>query len=148
MTIVRVCQDIFISWIVEQSTEKISSNTLWPTLLVRQIYRSIRCCEGSCVVMKVHQWAQNGILSWWPYLVVLWQYWCHCSSEGTEVTSTTKHILHRYHLIWEIMDQGDVELQKIDKKENLTNPFTKILDVKEFEDYKSKMGIWYCTDWL
>ena len=59
-----------------------------------------------------------------------------------------KHILHHYHLIREIMDKGDVELKKIDEKENLTNPFTKTFDVKEFEDYESKMGIWYCTDWL
>ena len=60
----------------------------------------------------------------------------------------TKHILRRYHLIWKIMDRGDVDLQKIDGKENLTNPFTKALDIKEFEDYKSKMGIRYCINWL
>ena len=59
-----------------------------------------------------------------------------------------KHILYRYHLVWEIMDQGDDELQKIDEKENLADPFTKVLSVKEFEDYKSKMGIRYCTDWF
>ena len=28
----------------------------------------------------------------------------------------TKHILHRYHLIREIVDQGDVDFQKIDEK--------------------------------
>ena len=60
----------------------------------------------------------------------------------------TKHILRRYHLVWKIMDQGDVKLQKIDGKENLTDPFTKALDVKEFKDYKSKMGIRYYIDWL
>ena len=58
----------------------------------------------------------------------------------------TKHILHRYHLILEIVYRGNVKLQKIDRKENLIDPFTKALDVKEFEDYKSKMGIRYCTD--
>ena len=46
------------------------------------------------------------------------------------------------------MDRGDVDLQKIDGKENLTDPFTKAITVKEFDDYKSKMGIRYCTDWL
>ena len=46
------------------------------------------------------------------------------------------------------MDRGDIELQKIDRKENLANPFTKALGVKEFEVYRSKMGIRYCTDWL
>ena len=60
----------------------------------------------------------------------------------------TKHILHRYHLIWEIVYRGDVKLQKIDGKENLIDPFTKALSVKKFEDYKSKMGIRYCIDWF
>ena len=46
----------------------------------------------------------------------------------------TKHILHRYHLIWEIMDRSDVDLQKIDGKENLVDPFTKAIMEKEFDD--------------
>ena len=48
----------------------------------------------------------------------------------------TKHILYCYHPVWEIVDRDDVELQKIDGKENMADPFTKALDVKEFEDYK------------
>ena len=60
----------------------------------------------------------------------------------------TMHILYRYHLILKIVDRNDVELQKIDEKENLTNPFTKNLSIKEFEDHKLKMDIRYCTDWL
>ena len=79
----------------------------------------------------------------------------YCNSTGTIAQTKeskshqgTKHILPHYHLVWKIMDRGNIELQKIDRKENLTNPFTKALGVKEFEDYKSKMGIWYCTDWL
>ena len=60
----------------------------------------------------------------------------------------TKHILHYYHLFWKIVDRSDIELQKIDGKENLTGPFTKALGVKEFEDYKSKIGIRYYTNWI
>ena len=33
-------------------------------------------------------------------------------------------------------------------KENLADPLTKALSVKEFDHHKSKMGIRYCTDWL
>ena len=43
------------------------------------------------------------------------------------------------------MDRDDVDLQKIDGKENLADPFTKAIAVKEFDDFKSKMGIRYCT---
>ena len=60
----------------------------------------------------------------------------------------TKHILRRYHLVREIVERGDVNLQKIDGKENLADPFTKALSVKEFDYHKSKMGIRYCTNWL
>ena len=48
----------------------------------------------------------------------------------------TKHILRRYHLVREIVDRGDIDLQKIDEKENLADPFTKALGVKEFNDYR------------
>ena len=79
----------------------------------------------------------------------------YCDSSGAiaqtkepKAHQRTKHILHRYHLIWEIVDRGDVDLQKIDGKGNLTDPFTKAIAVKEFNDYKLKMGIRYCTDRL
>ena len=60
----------------------------------------------------------------------------------------TKHVLHRYHLVWEIVNRGDIEFQKIDEKENLADPFTKALRIKEFDDFKWKIGIRYCPDWL
>ena len=53
----------------------------------------------------------------------------------------TKHILHCFHLVREIVDRGDIDLQKIDEKENLTDPLTKALVIKEFDNHKSKMGI-------
>ena len=60
----------------------------------------------------------------------------------------TKHILRHYHLIQEIVHRGDIDLQKIDGRENLTDPFTKALRIKKFDDHKLKMGIQYCIDWL
>ena len=60
----------------------------------------------------------------------------------------TKHVLCRYHLVQEIMERGDVDLWKIDEKENLADPMTKALRIKEFDDHKWKMGIRYCFDWL
>ena len=58
----------------------------------------------------------------------------------------TKHVLHRYHLMREIMNRSDVELQKIDGKENLADLFTKALSIKEFDDFKWKMSIRYYLD--
>ena len=53
----------------------------------------------------------------------------------------TKHILRHYHLVWEIIERGDVELQKIDGKDNMADPFTKALRIKEFDEHKWKMDI-------
>ena len=79
----------------------------------------------------------------------------YCDSSGAigqtkepKAHQRMKHILRRHHLIREIMDRGDVDLQKIDGKENLADPFTKAIVVKEFNDFKLKMGIRYYTDWL
>ena len=54
-----------------------------------------------------------------------------------------KNILCRFHLVWEIVDRGDIDLQKIDEKENLADSFTKALTIKEFDNHKSKMDIRY-----
>ena len=79
----------------------------------------------------------------------------YCDSTGaiTQVNEPkfhqrTKHILHRYYLVREIIDWDDIKLQKIDGKMNLADPFTKALEIKEFEDQKWKMGIRYYSDWL
>ena len=48
----------------------------------------------------------------------------------------TKHVLRRYHLVREIVERGDVDLRKIDGKENLADPLTKALRIKEFNDHK------------
>ena len=60
----------------------------------------------------------------------------------------TKHILRRYHLVREIVNRSDIELQKIDGKENLADTFTKAFGIKEFDDFKWKMGIRYSPDWF
>ena len=79
----------------------------------------------------------------------------YCDSTGVIVQAKepkshhrTKHVLRRYHLVREIMERGDVDLRKIDGKENLADPLTKALGIKEFNDHKWKMGIRYCSDWL
>ena len=79
----------------------------------------------------------------------------YCDSTGAiaqakepRVHQCTKHILRHYHLVREIIDRGDIKLLKIDGKENLADPFTKAIRIKEFDGYKWKMDIRYCSDWL
>ena len=39
----------------------------------------------------------------------------------------TKHIDIRFHFVWDILDEGDIELQKIHTKENPADMLTKIV---------------------
>ncbi|XP_070054655.1 secreted RxLR effector protein 161-like [Nicotiana tomentosiformis] len=43
---------------------------------------------------------------------------------------------------------ANVEIQKVDGKQNVVNPFTKALGTKEFDKHKWKLGIKYKSDWL
>ena len=44
-----------------------------------------------------------------------------------------KHIERKYHLIWEIVNSGDVKMRQIASKDNLAYPFTKGLTHKTFD---------------
>ena len=61
MMTAKACRDIFIPWMVEQSAEKVSSSTLWPTLLVRQnisrypmLWRKLCSYESSSMSSEWH----------------------------------------------------------------------------------------------
>ena len=44
----------------------------------------------------------------------------------------TKHNDVRYHFVWEILDEGDIELQKIHTKENSGDMLTKVVSGVKF----------------
>nr|XP_009794746.1 PREDICTED: uncharacterized protein LOC104241506 [Nicotiana sylvestris] len=48
----------------------------------------------------------------------------------------SKQVLRRNHLIREIIERGDVEIQRVDGKENAADSFTKALGAKEFDKHK------------
>ncbi|WKA12852.1 hypothetical protein VitviT2T_030203 [Vitis vinifera] len=60
----------------------------------------------------------------------------------------SKHVLRMYHLIREIIERGDVKIEKIDGKENAADPFTKALGITQFDKHKWEVGMKYMTDWL
>jgi len=41
--------------------------------------------------------------------------------------ASTKHIDVRFHFVWEILEKGDIELQKIHTKENPADMRTKVV---------------------
>ena len=60
----------------------------------------------------------------------------------------TKHILRRFHIIREIIERGDIRIDKVSSEDNIADPFTKALSQKLFEKHLEKMGILYKGDWL
>ena len=52
-----------------------------------------------------------------------------------------KHIERKYHIIRDIVAQGDVVVAKIDSTNNLAYPFTKALPQTTFESYLEGMGV-------
>ena len=60
----------------------------------------------------------------------------------------SKHILRRFHLIREIIERGDVKIERVDTHNNVADPLTKTLSQIHFDRHKEKMGIRYQCDWL
>ena len=52
-----------------------------------------------------------------------------------------KHIERKYHIIRDIVAQGDVVVAKIDSANNLVDPFTKPLSQRTFESHLEGMGV-------
>ena len=72
----------------------------------------------------------------------------YCDNAGAVANSkepkshkATKHIERKYHIIWEIIWRGDVQIEKIDTKENLVDPFTKYLPQKIYERHIRNLGL-------
>lgn len=53
----------------------------------------------------------------------------------------SKHTQCKYHVIWEIVQKGDVSVSKSASKNNLANPFTKTLLAKRFESPLEGLGL-------
>ena len=60
----------------------------------------------------------------------------------------SKHVLRRFHLIREIIERGDVMIERVDTRNNIADPLTKTLSQIHFDRHKEKMGIRYQGDWL
>ena len=55
-----------------------------------------------------------------------------------------KHIEREYHLVREIVQRGDIIVEKIAYEDNLTYPFTKALKTKVFDSHVYNIGL-KCT---
>jgi len=51
----------------------------------------------------------------------------------------TKHTDVRFHFVWEILDEGDIELLKIHTKENPADMLTKVVSGVKFTHCKNSI---------
>ena len=72
----------------------------------------------------------------------------YCDNSGVVANSREprshkrgKHIECRYHLIWEIVLQGDVIVTKIASEHNVADLLTKALMAKVFEGHLESLGL-------
>jgi len=49
----------------------------------------------------------------------------------------TKHIDVKYHFVWDVFEDGDIEVKKIQTKDNPTNMLTKVIFGVKFNYYKN-----------
>ena len=66
--------------------------------------------------------------------------WAVAQSKDSRNHKKGKHIERKYHIIWDIVAQGDV-VAKINSANNLTDPFTKVLSQRTFESHLEGMGV-------
>ena len=68
----------------------------------------------------------------------------HCDSVTSIYLATnqvyharTKHIDVKYHFVWDILEDGDIEVKKIHTNDNSTDMLTKVLPGVKFNHYKN-----------
>ena len=60
----------------------------------------------------------------------------------------SKHIQRRYHLIRDIIDRGDVKMERVASAENVADPLTKALPLSVFVSHRERMGLKHVGSWL
>ncbi|KAD2393595.1 hypothetical protein E3N88_40572 [Mikania micrantha] len=60
----------------------------------------------------------------------------------------SKHILRQFHYIREVVERGDIKIDKIHTDQNLADPFTKPMPLSKHEEHVEKIGIRFASDWI
>ena len=63
-------------------------------------------------------------------------------------TNKNKHVLTKYHVIREIIDRGEVSIERVSTTDNVADPFTKVLSVEVHLRHYANLGIRHKGDWL
>ena len=60
----------------------------------------------------------------------------------------SKHIEQKYHIVREYQNEKKIiSIQKVASSDNVADPLTKALSLKDFNRHLEKMGLMYKVDW-
>ena len=111
--------------------------------------------EAKYVAAKEAVWLKNFLLDLGVVPSMQLPITLYCDNSGAVANSNEprihkkgKHIEHKYHLIRDIMQRGDVVVTKIASADNLTDPFTKSLPAKTFDWHVEGMVVRCVASWL
>lgn len=60
----------------------------------------------------------------------------------------SKHIQRKYHILREFVGAGEILIQKTSSANNVADPLTKAMTLKQLDQHLEKMGIRYNSEWL
>ena len=60
----------------------------------------------------------------------------------------SKHIQRKYHILRELVEAGEILVQKTPSADNVADPLTKAMTQKQLDHHLEKMEIRYHNDWL
>ena len=60
----------------------------------------------------------------------------------------SKHVLRKYHVVREIIDRGEVKIDRVTSEDNVADPFTKPLSRSVHEKHRESMRLRYMSSWL
>ena len=60
----------------------------------------------------------------------------------------SKHIQRKYHIIRDIIDRGEVRVERVTSEDNIADPFTKPLSGSVHEKHRESMGLRLMNSWL
>ncbi|KAD6795217.1 hypothetical protein E3N88_06113 [Mikania micrantha] len=61
---------------------------------------------------------------------------------------STKHILRKFHYIREILERGDITINKVHTDHNLADPLTKPMPQAKHEEHARNIGLRFASDWI
>jgi hypothetical protein len=108
---------------------------------------------AACETGKMRVWIQEFIdeLSVVPSVIDLVELYCDNTGAITNVkdhrsSKWTMHIKHKYYVIRELIENGNITMCKVGTESNIDDPLTKPLSLVKHERHVGAMGIRYMRD--